>query len=90
METFQLLWPIISAGLAIPLGQWIKSKLPTDFPLQSVFIIACLNLGIVTLLWRIFCPAVPFVQMIPYALGGQVLSQAGHATIKTVQNGKNV
>jgi hypothetical protein len=89
MESIQLLWPVLSAGLTVPLAQWIKAKLPQDFPIQSVLVTVIVNMIVMVALWKIFAPAEPLSAILPLALGAQVLSQIGHAGYKSVQKPVN-
>ena len=86
-ETIQLLLSVMAGGLTIPLAAYIKAKLPTDFPIQSVVIASGLNLLMVWLIGMAVAPELTFVQLIPYALGAQVTSQLGHSIKKTTNGG---
>jgi len=82
---FNALWPIVSAGLIVPLTRVIKSKIPADVPITSVFIVAALNFLSIWGLSKLFSLAIPIVDMIPYLTGGMVVSSATHAMVKSVK-----
>lgn len=83
METLNLLYPIITGSLIVPIVTWIKSKLPEDFPLQSVVIASALNLLAIWGLSEVLSLNLTLEQIIAYGLGGQVTSQIVHAGKKT-------
>ena len=85
METLKLLYPFITGALVVPLVTWIKTKLPKDFPIQSVFISAVLNFGVVYFLAGAFAPELTMPAIINLAFGAQVTSQIVHAGVKTKQ-----
>jgi len=82
---FNSLWPIVSAGLIMPLTQVIKAKIPADVPITSVFIVAVLNFISIWGLSNLFGLHIPIAEMIPYLTGGMVISSAAHATVKSVK-----
>ena len=85
METIQLIFPVVAAGIIWPVVEWTKKWMPLDFPIKPVFVASCLSLGVTYLLSYWFAPEMTSEQIVAFALGGQVLSQYGHAVKKTVK-----
>lgn len=83
MDTIQLLWPVITGSITVPIGQWIKGRLPGDLPIRSTIIVAILNLLAMGLAWQLFVPDMLFKELIPLALAAQVTGQFVHAGVKT-------
>jgi hypothetical protein len=82
---FNSLWPIVSAGLIVPLTQVIKSKIPADLPISSVFVVAVLNFISIWGLSHLFGLNIPIAEMVPYLTGGMVVSSATHAMVKSIK-----
>ena len=85
METLQYLYLVLSGMIVVPIVSWLKSKLPTDFPLQQPAIAGILNSLLVYGLSQWFYPGMTIEQIITLALGAQVVSQFTHGTKKTYQ-----
>lgn len=78
-----LLWPIITGSIIVPVVGWIKGKLPNDFPVQGVVFQSILSIGIVFLLSQAFSTGWTWQQIITYALGTFASASAVHAIVKT-------
>jgi len=83
MDIIKVIWPIVSGGLVVPLAAWIKGKLPADLPIQSFFITALLNAGLVIGLGSLLAPGIPMNDLLVMALGSQAMSQATHSLKKS-------
>lgn len=83
MEGFNMLWALLSAGLIVPLVQWIKKRIPKDIPISTHLISAGLSFGVVYGLARLFVPEMTTNEMLVYAMGIQITSQTVHAAAKT-------
>ena len=86
METITMIWPIIGAGFIVPMAAWLKKKLPTDFPIQSVFIVSAMSIGIIWGLSRLFVPEMTWEQIFAFAAGTQVISQYIHSGKKMIKS----
>ena len=85
METLNLLFPIATGSIVVPLVAWIKAKLPGDFPLQAPVIAGILNAFIMWGLAQLLAPQMTGVEIIQLAFGAQVMSQFGHAGWKATK-----
>ena len=85
MEALELLWPVVTGAFIVPITTWLKSKLPTDFPLQSNLISAALSIAIMALVKTYFIPEWTWEMTITFALGTQVVSQLTHSTKKQLK-----
>lgn len=85
MESFNMLWVLLSAGLIMPAVQWIKGKIPGDFPISTQMISAGLSFAVVYGLAKFFVPAMTTQMMLTYAMGTNLTAQTVHAVIKTKQ-----
>ena len=82
---FNTLWPLISTGLIVPVTQWLKSKMPGDWPVQATLISAVLNFLTIILLNMALSMGLTLEAMIPYITAGFALSTAGHAGLKSMK-----
>ncbi len=80
---FNTIWPAISAGLIVPLTNWLKSKMPGDWPIRSVTMVAIFNFLSIFLLNDAFEMGMNIEQMIPYFTGGFAVSTGAHSVWKT-------
>lgn len=78
-----LLWPIITGSIIVPVVAWIKTKLPNDFPVQGVVIQSILSIGAVYLISQAFHTGWDWQAIITYALGTFASASAVHAVVKT-------
>jgi len=85
MESLSYLYPLVSGSFIVPLTDWVKKKLPADFPLTAPAISGILNLGAMWCLAQLFAPTMSFEAIVAYALGGQFTSQVAHAGWKTTK-----
>ena len=83
METLNLLYPLLTGAVVVPIVSWIKLKLPTDFPIQSTVLAGLLNIIIIYALAQLFAPDMTWEQIIQFSLGAQVTSQFVHAGVKS-------
>ena len=83
MEGFNMLWSLASAGVIMPLVQWIKGKIPKDLPISTQIISAVLSFGMVYGLAYFFVPEMTTNEMLTYAMGAHIASQTVHAMVKT-------
>ncbi len=82
-ESFNMLWSLLSAGLIMPLVQWIKGKIPVDLPISTQLISAGLSFGTVYGLSQLFMPEMTMEKMLTYAMGTHITAQTVHAVTKT-------
>ena len=85
MDIIMQFWPVVLGGFILPMATWIKKKLPTDFPVQSVFIALVLSFLIAWGASKLLFPAATWNEIITLALGTQVFSQITHASNKTIK-----
>ena len=86
-EGIKLLWSIISVGLIWPMAEWLKSHLPGDFPVKTVFIVSILAIFTAWGIAKIFYPAATMDEIIMMALTSQVMSQYFNETKKSFITG---
>ena len=82
-EALLVLWPVVTGSLIIPVTNWLKMKIPNDFPVGSALISLALSIGSAYLLAQWFAPTSTWKDIITFALGTQVTAQVGHAIVKT-------
>ncbi len=85
---FNTLWPTISAIIVVPLTQWLKSKMPGDWPLQATGVSVVLNFLSIFLLNEALKIGMDLGQMMPYITGGFAVSTGAHSVWKSKK--KNV
>ena len=80
-ETFLLIYAAVQAALVVPLVQWLKAKIPGDFPISPVLITYGLSFLAAWGLTQIpnFEPGATVAMCIQLAFVGQVGAQAVHA-----------
>lgn len=84
-EALNAVWMVVVGGLIVPLVNWIKMKLPSDFPVQSVVISAILSFAAMYGLAQILQPDLPLMDIITYALGANFTAQVTHAGVKSAK-----
>ena len=82
METIKLLWPVVTGALIVPLVNWYKKNIPTNFPIQPILITTVLSISVMWGLSEIFAPSMPWVEIIGLALGANVTAQVVHESTK--------
>lgn len=85
---FNTLWPTISTVVIVPLTQWLKSKMPGDWPVRAITISALFNFLSIFLLNEALKMGMNLEQMIPYITGGFAVSTGAHSVWKSKK--KNV
>lgn len=85
MDSMTMLFSIVAAGLIVPLVEYIRKKLPGDFPIQAPLYAAVLSVGAAWGLSKWVAPTMTMDEVIQLSLGTQVLSQFFHSIWKTKQ-----
>jgi len=85
---FNTLWPTISVALITPLVQWLKGKLPGDWPIQPTLLTFIFNFLSIYALTELFKIEISIGDMLPYVTAGFAVSTATHSIVKSKQ--KNV
>lgn len=88
MDTLQTVLSVVAGTLIMPLTQWLKGKLPADFPINGIIISYLLSIAATWGLAQLFNPGMTWNEIITiaFALVGTV-AQATHAITKTVNGG---
>ena len=85
-ETFLLIYGAIQAALVVPIVQWLKNKIPGDFPISPVLItyaMSFLSAWGLTLIPGLE-PAATISMCVQIAFIGQVGAQVVHSGYKTI------
>ncbi len=80
---FNSIWPVSSVLIVVPLTQFLKSKIPGDWPVSSQLISILLNTGVIYLAKELSGMDVPFQELWPYISTGSVTSSLVHSMVKT-------
>jgi len=76
-------WPVLSAALIVPIVDWLKGRLPDDWPIRSYAISLILSVLVAWGAAAIFAPETPLKDIILWVLGTQAAAQGIHAVKKT-------
>jgi len=80
---FNSIWPTLSVLFVVPVTQFLKSKIPGDWPISSQMISILLNTGTIYLAKEMSGMDVPFEELWPYISTGSVTSSLAHSMLKT-------
>jgi|GEM_PF-5083577 len=84
-ESLNLIWPILTGGLIMPLVQCIKKYLPGDFPVQPIFYSLALALLVAWGMTRWLAPGMSLEDCLIYVIGSNFGAQLVHATFRTAK-----
>ena len=90
LETLSLIFPLVVAGLIVPIVAWLKAKLPTDLPIRAPMIALVFSGGAMWGLAEWLAPGMSRDALIQYTLGTQVVTQlidSFAGTVKKIKNG---
>lgn len=80
---------IIMGMVIMPITQWIKTKLPGDFPPSPMLISYALSIVATYGIAYIYAPTMPLADIITQALAiTGTAAQATHAVVKMVKTGE--
>ena len=88
MESFTMIYAYISTAVIVPTIQWVKPKIPKDFPIGTDVISGILSLGVVYVLKSFLQPEMDIETMLFFALGLWKTNGTVHALVKTVKKNK--
>ena len=84
-ESLNLIWPILTGGLIMPLVQCVKKYIPGDFPVQPIFYSLALALLVAWVITRLVAPEMSLEDCLVYVIDGNFGAQLTHAAAKTVK-----
>ncbi len=89
MDSINILWPLVTGSLVVPIIAWLKLKLVTaDLPFLWFTIQGLLNIGALAGLHLIFKVPIDWPILLSLATGGMVVTNGGHSVFKTVKKVK--
>lgn len=86
---FHTIWPTMSVIFVMPMTQWLKSKIPGDWPISSQLLSIVLNALVIYVAKEISGMEIPIEQLWPYVTGGVVASSTVHSLAKTKKKNFN-
>lgn len=85
-EIVNVLFMLLSAGLIVPLTQWLKKKFDTiDFPIGVEFVSGLLSFGVVYGLCRVFIPDASIQYIVTASMFLWKANNLGHATFRSIK-----
>lgn len=88
MESFYILFGYFTTVLIIPVVNWIKKKIPKDFPISTDIISGIISFIVIYVLKIAFFPELDTMTMLLIALGLWKVNGTAHALAKTVKKNK--
>lgn len=90
MESINVLWPLLTGSLIVPIIAWLKPKLPADLPFLWFVAQALLNIGALAGLQAIFKVPIDWPILLSLATAGMATTNGVHSAWKTKKKANGV